>query len=174
MPIPPFTQPPHRWTANGCYFLSGLLVAQEMESPSNLVSLTSEKHTFMACLPVLFTSGCPQKWGWARVWSPNWKDACMAPATRVPYGKRFTPKPVLPWGSSRGVASPCCFYHADLDISVVVHGDDFTALATDSSLDYFEAELQKFFEVKLKGRIGHEDKDLKQMRVLNRILRVCP
>ena len=77
-------------------------------------------------------------------------------------------------GFKQGVASPCCFHHADLDSSVVVHGDDFTALAIDSSLDDFETELQKYFEVKLKGKLGQDDGDMKQMRVINRILRVCP
>ena len=34
--------------------------------------------------------------------------------------------------------------------------------------------MSEKFEVKLKGRIGHEDHDLKEMRVLNRIIRVVP
>ena len=77
-------------------------------------------------------------------------------------------------GFTQGVASPCCFYHRELAISVVVHGDDFTALGTDDALDYLEAGMQEHFEIKLKGRIGHGDNDCKQMRVLNRILTVCP
>ena len=77
-------------------------------------------------------------------------------------------------GFKQGVASPCCFHHRDLGISVVVHGDDFTALGTDTSLDYLEAGMKKHFEVKLNGRVGHGDGDSKSMRVLNRILRVCP
>ena len=50
---------------------------------------------------------------------------------------------LLAMGFAQGAASPCCFYNKTLNISCVVHGDDFTALATDSSLDVFEQELQK-------------------------------
>ena len=77
-------------------------------------------------------------------------------------------------GFTQAVASPCCFYHREKGISVVVHGDDFTALATDAGLDFLEEGMQKHFEVKLKGRIGHGDSDCKEMRVLNRLLRVVP
>ena len=59
-------------------------------------------------------------------------------------------------------------------MSVAVHGDDFTALATDAGLDYLEAGMQKHFEVKLEGRIGHGASDLKSMTVLSTILRVVP
>ena len=38
-------------------------------------------------------------------------------------------------GFIQGKASPCCFFHPDLRVSVVVHGDDFTALGAASSID---------------------------------------
>ena len=34
--------------------------------------------------------------------------------------------------------------------------------------------MSKSFEVKLKGRLGTEAQDLKEMRVLNRLIRVVP
>ena len=34
-------------------------------------------------------------------------------------------------GFKSGVASPCCFTHKARGLSIVVHGDDFTALGTD-------------------------------------------
>ena len=77
-------------------------------------------------------------------------------------------------GFKQGKASPCCFEHEDWGISLVVHGDDFTALGCDSSLDKWEKAMADKFEIKLKGRIGHEDHDLKEMRLLNRIIRVVP
>ena len=40
------------------------------------------------------------------------------------------------------------------DISVVVHGDDFTALGTDADLDFYEKKLAEHFELKIRGRIG--------------------
>ena len=75
-------------------------------------------------------------------------------------------------GFEQGLSSPCSFYHKKLQISVVVHGDDVTALGTDASLDAYEAGLAKYFELKIKGRLGLDAKDEKEMRVLNRIVRV--
>ena len=79
---------------------------------------------------------------------------------------------LLGMGFVQGSASPCCFRHEEWSVSVVVHGDDFTALGTSNSLSKFEAGMQKSFECKLKGRLGFGSQDLKEMRVLNRILRV--
>ena len=75
-------------------------------------------------------------------------------------------------GFEQGVASPCCFWHPEWKVSVVVHGDDFTALGTPQSLDLYEAGMCKAFECKLKGRLGRRDSDLKEMRMLNRIVRI--
>ena len=52
-----------------------------------------------------------------------------------------------------GVSSACLFHHADRDISVVVHGDDFTATGTDADLDWYTSELEMAFEIKVRGRI---------------------
>ena len=59
-------------------------------------------------------------------------------------------------------------------MAVVVHGDDFTALGTDESLDKYEAGLKKSFECKMRGRLGEEEHDLKEIRLLNRIIRITP
>ena len=75
-------------------------------------------------------------------------------------------------GFEQGVASPCCFSHPLWKVSVVVHGDDFTALGTPEGLDLYEAGMCKAFECKLKGRLGRGEGDLKEMRVLNRIVRI--
>ena len=57
-------------------------------------------------------------------------------------------------------------------MSVVVHGDDFTALGTSQGLDKYEQAMSSAFDCKLKGRLGHEKGDLQEARVLNRILSV--
>ena len=75
-------------------------------------------------------------------------------------------------GFEQGAASPCCFRHPEWGVSVVVHGDDFTALGTPEALSKYEAGMMKSFECKLKGRLGTGKDDLKQMRVLNRIVRI--
>ena len=79
---------------------------------------------------------------------------------------------LIDMGFIQGGASPCCFQHPEWKVSVVVHGDDFTALGTAHALDLYEAGMQKRFECKLKGRLGFEKEDLKEMRVLNRIVRI--
>ena len=53
-----------------------------------------------------------------------------------------------------------------------VHGDDFTALGTDESLDKDEAALKTSSECKLRGRLGveaHDDKELGQLKNIIRI-----
>ena len=75
-------------------------------------------------------------------------------------------------GFTQGIASPCCFVHPEWKVSVVVHGDDFTALGSPDALNKFEEGMQKSFECKLKGRLGLGPSDCKEMRVLNRIVRV--
>ena len=57
-------------------------------------------------------------------------------------------------GFSSGVSNPCLFHHAERDVSVVVHGDYFTAAGTDADLNWYTSELQKVFEIKVRGRIG--------------------
>ena len=74
-------------------------------------------------------------------------------------------------GFIQGKASPCCFSHTVWDVNVVVHGDDFRALGKSDGLDKFERGMTDTFECKLKGRLGTGNEDLKEMRVLNRILR---
>ena len=51
------------------------------------------------------------------------------------------------------------FYHPVWQVAVVVHGDDFTALGASSSLELYEAEMAKAFEIKLKGQLGHGPSD---------------
>ena len=53
-----------------------------------------------------------------------------------------------------GVSSPCCFWHEQKGLHVVVHGDDFTSLGCDDELNWLEVELAKHFEIKVRGRIG--------------------
>ena len=53
---------------------------------------------------------------------------------------------------------------------MVVHGDDFTALGLDEDLDYYETELAKNFELKIRGRLGEGCAGDNQIRILNRIV----
>ena len=53
---------------------------------------------------------------------------------------------------------------------MVVHGDDFTLLGSDSALDWMKRELEKEYELKHGGRIGPEERDAHEARVLNRVV----
>ena len=68
------------------------------------------------------------------------------------------------------VSLPCVFRHIKRDILTVVHGDDFTSLATDQQLKWLSAQFKKRFEIKDKGILGPEPQDLKEIRLLNRII----
>ena len=72
-------------------------------------------------------------------------------------------------GFTSGAASPCCFHHPERNISVVVHGDDVTAMGLDAGLDYYETELAKNFEFQIRGRLGEGGKGDDQLRIRNRI-----
>ena len=74
-------------------------------------------------------------------------------------------------GFASGNASPCCFYHQERHLSVVVHGDDFTTLGLDGDLDWFETELARNFELKLRGRLGEGTTDT-ELRILNRVVSI--
>ena len=52
----------------------------------------------------------------------------------------------------------------------MVRGDDFTVLADDTNLDWFESEMEKRFDIKKRGRLGPERKDMKAIRILNRVI----
>ena len=76
-------------------------------------------------------------------------------------------------GFTSGISNPCVFHHATRDISIVVHGDDFTALGLDEDLDWYEGQLKEHFEIKVRGRLGEGCKD-NQIRILNRIVTLTP
>ena len=58
--------------------------------------------------------------------------------------------------------------------TIVIHGDDFTSLGSEEDLNWFRSEIQKKFEVKLRGRIGPGSSDQKSIRLLNRVFEWTP
>ena len=73
-------------------------------------------------------------------------------------------------GFKQGVASPCIFSHVERDVRVVVHGDDFTVLATQDSIDWLAEYLGSKLKLKLRGVLGPDEDDMKQITILNRIV----
>ena len=74
-------------------------------------------------------------------------------------------------GFKGGRSNPVAFYRASDETSLVVHGDDFTFLGYEESLDELETELSKWWEIKIRGRIGDDPQDDKEIVILNRKLR---
>ena len=73
-------------------------------------------------------------------------------------------------GFTRGKASPCIFHHSAREVTTVIHGDDFTTLATEDNLKWLEANLRKRLEIKMRGILGPDRNDMKQITVLNRVV----
>ena len=57
-------------------------------------------------------------------------------------------------------------------MQVVVHGDDFTCLGPKSKVIEYEDQLATRFEIKRRGHIGESEGCIREIRILNRILRL--
>ncbi len=69
-------------------------------------------------------------------------------------------------GFRRGVPAPTVFWHPLTDVSIVVHGDDFTALGPEAELPALEAQMKSWYEVKTRGMLGPDpggDKEIKKV-----------
>lgn len=55
---------------------------------------------------------------------------------------------------------------------MVVHGGDFIALGAPDALDESEHATKQHFELKTKGRLGLDEGGVRDMRVLNRVLKL--
>ena len=58
------------------------------------------------------------------------------------WAREYTSK-LESWGFRKGSSSPCNFYHPAKDVSVTVHGDDFTSAGTESSLMWLKASWSR-------------------------------
>ena len=73
-------------------------------------------------------------------------------------------------GFTRGSSSPVVFYRDSDETIIVVHGDDFTILGYPDSLDKLLADMKAWWDIKLRGVIGSDPEDCKEITILNRIL----
>jgi hypothetical protein len=98
---------------------------------------------------------------------------------RCLYGTRDAPKrweaflaeQLVALGFAKGRASPCCYYHATLGVRCIVHGDDFVLTGSAEALDEVKVGMHKRFLLKELGRLGSHASELKELRVLNRVVR---
>ena len=72
-------------------------------------------------------------------------------------------------GFKRGKSSPCTLYSSKLDARIVVHGDDFTVLAQESIIRYVAEQMAKIYKLKLRGTLGPDSWDDKELTLFNRV-----
>ena len=77
---------------------------------------------------------------------------------------------LLQMGFVAGKASTCVFYHPDLDVRLVVHGDDFVLSGQEKHLHYFADQLKQKYLVKIRGVLGPDQNDQKAITLLNRVV----
>ena len=70
-----------------------------------------------------------------------------------------------------GKASSVTFYHPTRTVRLVVHGDDFIIEGEEQDLWWVHDEMKPRFIVKMRGVLGPEEKDAKEVVVLNRVMR---
>ena len=74
-------------------------------------------------------------------------------------------------GFVRGMSCGVVFYHPKRDISLAVHGDDFTFCALEEDLLWIKDLMPKWFDVKFRGMLGRDKKDDKEVVILGRNLK---
>ncbi len=74
-------------------------------------------------------------------------------------------------GFVRGLSCGVVFYHKGRDISLAVHGDDFTFCGREMDLLWIKKLLPTWLEIKVRGMLGHDEKDDKEIIILGRTLR---
>ena len=82
------------------------------------------------------------------------------------YSKRF-----LEAGFVKGSSVPTVFYHEERQFRCVVHGDDFTFLGFGSDLDHVTVLMSKWYDIKVRGRLGGGKDDQHEVTILNRFVR---
>ena len=77
------------------------------------------------------------------------------------------PEVLIAAGFTRGKISPCCFFHAGRQISVVCHGDDFSAPGTKADLDWYRDMSGKAFEIGDCKMLGDEAGEISEVMKLH-------
>ena len=73
-------------------------------------------------------------------------------------------------GFVAGKASPCNFTHRTRDLSVTVHGDDFTTTGPESELIWLRSAMEQKYEIK-SSILGPESRHVQEVKILGRTLR---
>ena len=71
-------------------------------------------------------------------------------------------------GFVRGTSCGVVFYHEGRYVSVVVHGDDFTACGFGADLKWLQKLMGSWFEIKVRAILGPDEGDDKEVIILGR------
>ena len=82
-------------------------------------------------------------------------------------------KHLLSIGFVKGASNPGIFYHEGRGVALLVHGDDYVSVGTLAAMEWLEGEIAKSFDIKTT-KVGPQEGLDKEVRVLNRIVRVGP
>ena len=74
-------------------------------------------------------------------------------------------------GYKQGIINPCLFYHAEKDVTILVHGDDFVAVGHESHLEETKKVLNDKYKIKVET-LGDKKEEAKEIRVLNKVIRL--
>ena len=74
-------------------------------------------------------------------------------------------------GFVRGESCGVVFYHPGRDISLAVHGDDFTFSGLEEDLIWIRDLMRSWFEIKVRAMLGPDPKDDKEVVILGRIVK---
>ena len=74
-------------------------------------------------------------------------------------------------GFERGNACGVIFYHEERDISLAVHGDDFTFCGLEEDLRWIRELMRDWFDIKVRAILGEDPDDDKEVTRLGRIVR---
>ena len=104
---------------------------------------------------------------------PHSAEACMERETQRQFGETHCQKEVLKETSMKvGVACPAFFCSHDGELVGLCHGDDFCVVRRRKQLRTFGRILEKRFEVKQTGHIGFGASDKKELKILNRTIKI--
>ena len=73
-------------------------------------------------------------------------------------------------GYEQGRANPCLFHHAELQVSIMVHGDDFVAVGPKDNLVNTRKVLEEKYKLKVET-LGTDKGQSPEMRILNKVVR---
>ena len=90
----------------------------------------------------------------ASIWGGTWSDVLKESSMKV------------------GTACPAFFCSCDGDLKGLCHGDDFCVVARQKQLQTFGKVLEKRFEVKQTGHVGFGVNDKKELKILNRTIKI--